>query len=98
MYCLCSMYCVCADAARSSCSTCSPASRSRARRTPNNILRVGGGWKLSDLDNLPPARHATDRFPLDRYRQAAKVVGAPAEQRSDIYGRERIVGRLSETQ
>lgn len=62
----------------------------------NNVLLVGGVWKLGDLDGCRPRGEPLDRFQPDRYRHPHAQPGSPAEPEFDLYGLDRIHERLSE--
>jgi serine/threonine protein kinase len=61
---------------------------------PNNVLRVGGTWKLGDLDSVRPRGQPLDRFPPDRYRHPDAVRGARAEPAHHLHGLDQIAARL----
>src|SRR5439155_10805504 len=69
---------------------------------PHNILRVGGRWKLADLDSCTEIgavaeRHPTDERFLHPDRQARinNVELVPARPEYDLYGLEPTVRLLS---
>ena len=65
--------------------------------TPNNILRVGGRWKLADLDSCVPRGELAVRRPIsDRYVHPDRHGGTalPARDEFDSYGVERILTDL----
>jgi serine/threonine protein kinase len=61
---------------------------------PNNVLDVGGVWKLADLDNCVTFGKPVTSFPPERYRHPEAVPGASADAVFDLYGLEQIGKRL----
>ena len=67
---------------------------------PNNILRVGGVWKLADLDACRRRDEYADRYSRqERYRHPDRHDGQPvpwAREEFDWYGLDQVVRELRE--
>jgi hypothetical protein len=66
---------------------------------PNNIIRVGGVWKLADLDNIVPEGEPITGLPGDdTYRLAGMDVGKAARREMDEYGLRAVLERIVGTE
>ncbi len=64
---------------------------------PNNVMRVGGRWKLADLDACRLRGLPADRLPLNEHYlhpERREAVSPPAREEFDKYGLDRILERL----
>lgn len=62
---------------------------------PNNVVRVGGVWKLADLDSVVKEGEPIIGMPKDpRYRLPAVDVGDPARREMDEYGLRAILSEI----
>ena len=62
---------------------------------PNNVLRVGGEWKLADLDGCTRRGDPMPaRVPREPWRHPEHVAGMPAREEFDRYGLDAILREL----
>ncbi len=61
---------------------------------PNNIVRVGGAWKLMDLDHCVEEGGPTTGMASAPYAMPGTNVGDPADRAMDTYGLEAVLAEI----
>jgi hypothetical protein len=62
---------------------------------PNNIVRVGGVWKLADLDHVVREDEPITGLPREPYRMPALDIGDAARREMDEHGLRAVLERIS---